>query len=93
MCPARLPCGVCAGHCPVLAGGAILGYQHFYPHADKASPIDRSQRLSWRMPPLALLAAPKLPLGSRIGLTVLRSYLLIAMIMVIFRIYQLAVGH
>jgi hypothetical protein len=40
-----------------------------------------------------LLAAPKLPLGSRIGLTVLRSYLLIAMIMVIFRIYQLAVGH
>jgi len=77
----------------VLAGGAILGYQHFYPHADKAKPIDRSQRLSWRMPPLALLAAPKLPLGSRIGLTVLRSYLLIAMIMVIFRIYQLAVGH
>lgn len=77
----------------LLVGGGILGYQQFHPNAARAKPIDRSARLSWRMPPLALLAAPKLPLGSRIGLTVLRSYLLIAMIMVIFRIYQLAVGH
>lgn len=77
----------------LLAGAGTLGYQHFYPHTTTAKPIDRAQRMSWRMPPLALLAAPKLPLGSRIGLTVLRSYLLIAMIMVIFRIYQLAVGH
>jgi NRAMP (natural resistance-associated macrophage protein)-like metal ion transporter len=77
----------------LLAGVFILGYQHLYPHATTAKTIDKSQRLSWRMPPLALLAAPKLPLGSRIGLTVLRSYLLVAMIMVIFRIYQLAVGH
>ncbi|HIQ17667.1 NRAMP family divalent metal transporter [Mesorhizobium sp.] len=77
----------------LLAGAVILGYQHFYPHATTAKTIDKSLRLSWRMPPLALLAAPKLPLGSRIGLTVLRSYLLVAMIMVIFRIYQLAVGH
>lgn len=76
----------------VVAGGVIFGYQHFYSHG-KTKPIDRAQRLSWRMPPLALLAEPKLSLGSRIGLTVLRSYLLIAMIMVIFRIYQLAIGH
>ena len=45
------------------------------------------------MPPLALLAAPKLSLGSRVGLAVMRSYLLIAMIMVGFRTYQLAVGR
>lgn len=77
----------------LMAGAVILGYQHFYPRATTAKTIDKSQRLSWRMPPLALLAAPKLPLGSRIGLTVLRSYLLVAMIMVIFRVYQLAVGH
>lgn len=77
----------------LLVGAGILGYQQLHPRALKARPIDRLERLSWRMPPLALLAAPKLPLGSRIGLTVLRSYLLIAMIMVIFRIYQLAVGH
>ncbi|WP_229839615.1 Nramp family divalent metal transporter [Sphingomonas glacialis] len=77
----------------LLVGAGILGYQQFHPRALKVKAIDRTERLSWRMPPLALLAAPKLPLGSRIGLTVLRSYLLIAMIMVIFRIYQLAVGH
>ena len=77
----------------VLVGAVILGYQFINPQANKPAPVDRSARLSWRMPPLALLATPKLPLSSRIGLTVLRAYLLIAMIMVIFRIYQLAVGH
>ena len=45
------------------------------------------------MSPLALLAAPKLSAGSRIGLTVLRTYLLIAMILVIVRVVQLALGH
>ena len=77
----------------VVAGGCILAFQHFYPHEDKGKSVDKSQRASWRMPPLALLAPPKLSIGKRVGLTVLRSYLLIAMIMVIFRIYQLAVGQ
>ena len=77
----------------IITGAAIFGFQHFRPHAIPAKVIDRSGRASWRMPPIALLATPKLPLGSRVGLTVLRSYLLIAMIMVVFRIYQLAVGH
>ena len=77
----------------VLTGTAILGFQRFQSEGTPARRIDRSGRESWRMPPLALLSAPKLPLGSRIGLAVLRSYLLIAMIMVFFRVYQLAVGH
>ena len=77
----------------LVVGGGVLGYQHFYPHVNAVKRFDKTDRTTWRMPPLALLAAPKLPLGSRIGLAVLRTYLLIAMIMVIFRIYQLAVGH
>ncbi|GAC1571761.1 MAG: divalent metal cation transporter [Sphingomicrobium sp.] len=77
----------------VLTGAVVLGLQHFHARASPTMPIDRRGRESWRMPPLALLAAPKLPLGSRIGLAVLRGYLLIAMIMVFFRVYQLAVGH
>ena len=77
----------------VLTGAAVLVVHRFQMRTTPPRPIDRSGRTSWRMPPLALLAAPKLPLGRRIGLTVLRSYLLIAMIMVFFRIYQLAVGH
>ena len=77
----------------LATGAAILGVQYFHAQSTPLLPVDRSNRATWRMPPLALLATPKLSLGSRVGLTVLRSYLLIAMIMVFYRIYQLAVGH
>ena len=75
----------------VVVGGGMLVFQHLHPGPAPAA-IDPAKRLTWRMPPLALLAAPKLSLGSRVGLAVMRSYLLIAMIMVGFRTYQLAVG-
>lgn len=77
----------------VLTGIAVLAFQHIRRRDASPRPIDRSGRFSWRMPPLALLASPKISLGSRVGLSVLRAYLLIATIMVIFRIYQLAVGQ
>ena len=77
----------------LVVGSAMLAYQKLHPHVSTAKPINPAKRLTWRMPPLALLAAPKLSMGSRIGLTVMRSYLLIAMIMVGFRTYQLAVGR
>jgi hypothetical protein len=75
------------------AGVAFVVFGYFHRAGAGKVKIDRSRRASWRMPPLTLLAAPKLSAGSRIGLTVLRSYLLIAMILVIFRVYQLAIGH
>ena len=76
------------------ASGVAYGvYRRFHPAIGHGIKIDDSQRTSWRMPPLALLAAPKLSAGSRIGLTVLRTYLLIAMILVIVRVVQLALGH
>lgn len=77
----------------VIGGGAMLVYQQLHPNLHAPESIDPAKRLTWRMPPLALLAAPKLSLGSRVGLAVMRSYLLIAMIMVGFRTYQLAVGR
>jgi len=55
-------------------------------------PIDRSDRLNWRMPPLALLTRPELSGPRRIGLAVLRGYLLIAAILVVVRVVQLALG-
>lgn len=55
-------------------------------------PPDRTDRASWRMPPLTLLARPQLSTTRRVGLTVLRTYLLIAMALVIVHVIQLALG-
>lgn len=76
----------------LVTGAGMIVWQHYHPHEARKR-FAAGERQTWRMPPLTLLAAPKLPLGSRIGLAVLRGYLVIAMVMVFFRIYQLAVGH
>jgi Mn2+/Fe2+ NRAMP family transporter len=53
--------------------------------------VDRRDRENWRMPPLNMLTKPSMSTGRKIGLTVLRSYLAIAMVLVIVRIVQLAI--
>jgi Mn2+/Fe2+ NRAMP family transporter len=50
-------------------------------------------RDNWRMPPLNRLTAPLLSGGRKAGLTALRLYLLIAMILVIVKVVQTALGH
>ena len=87
--------GILAAGGIACAVGAIgfFFYERRRPDRDRHSPVDRSIQMTWRMPPLTLLAVPKLSAASRIGLTVLRSYLLIAMIMVIVRVVELALGH
>jgi len=45
------------------------------------------------MPPLALLEPPVLATGRKIGLGILRAYLLIAMGLVVLRVVQLALGN
>jgi Mn2+/Fe2+ NRAMP family transporter len=54
---------------------------------------DRTGRDSWRMPPLRLLSTPLLSSGRKIGLAALRAYLAVAMILVIVKIIQVALGH
>ena len=77
-----------------IAGGAgFLVYRNFRPAILSEHVVDRSERPSWRMPPVALLAAPKLSMGNRVGLAVLRGYLLIATILVVARVIELALGH
>jgi hypothetical protein len=49
-----------------------------------------TQRAAWRMPPLHLLVLSELSTGRRIGLTVLRAYLIVAMDLVVVRVVQLA---
>jgi NRAMP (natural resistance-associated macrophage protein)-like metal ion transporter len=55
--------------------------------------VDRRDRATWRMPPLNMLSTPILSTGRKIGLAALRSYLAIAMILVIVKIVQVAIGH
>ena len=82
------------GGIATLAGGAgFLLYRRQRAHKSPPPVFDQTARETWRMPPLALLSAPKLSAGERIGLTVLRTYLLVAMILVVVRVVQLALGH
>jgi hypothetical protein len=56
-------------------------------------PVDRAGRENWRMPPLAMLSKPVMPTSRKVGLTILRSYLAIAMILVVVKLIELAIGH
>jgi hypothetical protein len=52
-----------------------------------------TERLTWRMPPLALLPRPAWSPGRKLGMITLRLYLVIAISLVIVKIVQLAVAH
>jgi Mn2+/Fe2+ NRAMP family transporter len=58
--------------------------------AAASDPVDK---LSWRMPPLGELPAPAIRGARRIGLLGLRGYLAIAMIMVVVKVVETALGH
>ena len=79
-------CGV-AG---VLAAGYAFTKRRT---ATKEDPIDRTGRDNWRMPPLETLTRPAMATGRRIGMSALRGYLLIAMILVIVKLVEVALGH
>jgi hypothetical protein len=52
-----------------------------------------ADRLTWRMPPLALLRQPAWSARRRVGLICLRGYLVGAVLLVILKIVQLAAAH
>jgi Mn2+/Fe2+ NRAMP family transporter len=60
------------------------------PDEDAVLAMDRD---TWRMPSLSELGAPVLSRARKLGLTALRGYLAIAMIMVIVKIIEVAVAH
>jgi NRAMP (natural resistance-associated macrophage protein)-like metal ion transporter len=76
-----------------IGGVGMLVYRRGHPAGHIVPAVDRSLRPTWRMPPLTLLTRPELSLGRRAGLSVLRTYLLVAMILVVVRVAQLAAGH
>jgi NRAMP (natural resistance-associated macrophage protein)-like metal ion transporter len=58
-----------------------------------AEPVDPTGQENWRMPPLHLLQRPVMSAGRKIGMGALRLYLAVAMVLVIIKIVQLAIGH
>jgi NRAMP (natural resistance-associated macrophage protein)-like metal ion transporter len=60
--------------------------------AQPPAPIGSHDKLNWRMPALPLLERPVMTTQRKTGLTVLRSYLLLATSLVIIKIVQVATG-
>jgi NRAMP (natural resistance-associated macrophage protein)-like metal ion transporter len=85
----------------ILIGGGIIGLVAAIAiHINKrgrgetaVEAIDRSQRDTWRMPPLDRLPPAQLTTLNRIWLIVLRGYLILAAGLVLVRIAQLAMTH
>jgi len=78
----------------LLAGAYLLWTGHRRKKRESAyfaEPV--LDRATWRMPPLALLTRPVLSTGSRVGLSVLRGYLVVASALVVVKVVQLALGH
>jgi hypothetical protein len=72
----------------VIIAAALL----FIPREGQRVWTDSFGRMIWRMPPLAQLSPARLTPLTRIWLTVLRGYLVVAGGLVLWRIVKLAVG-
>ncbi|HEY2641497.1 MAG TPA: NRAMP family divalent metal transporter [Streptosporangiaceae bacterium] len=79
------------GAASVLAAGYALAKRRSAVRVSE--PVDKAGRENWRMPPLALLQRPMMSNGRKIGMSALRLYLGVAMILVIIKIVELAIGH
>jgi len=80
------------GGAGVLAAGYALSRRLRSGRAP-APAVDRAGKEAWRMPPLSLLRRPDMSIGRKIGMGALRLYLGVAMILVIIKIAELALGH
>ena len=81
----------CAAASVLVAGFAMA--RRLRPGSPASLPIDRAGRSGWRMPPLTLLDRPVMSTGRKLGMSALRLYLAVAMILVIVRIVELATMH
>jgi Mn2+/Fe2+ NRAMP family transporter len=81
----------CAAASVLVAGLALT--RRLRRGSPASLPVDRTGRSGWRMPPLTLLDRPVMSTGRKLGMSALRLYLAVAMILVIVRIVELAAGH
>jgi hypothetical protein len=81
------------GAVSLLAGGWVLARALRSPAPLTVAVVDSEGRDNWRMPPLATLSTPVLSTARKLGLSALRTYLAVAMILVIVKVVQMALGH
>jgi Mn2+/Fe2+ NRAMP family transporter len=81
----------CAAASVLVAGLAVA--RRLRAGSPASLPIDRAGRSGWRMPPLTLLDRPVMSTGRKLGMSAMRLYLAVAMILVIVRIAELAAMH
>jgi len=79
-------CGVAA----LLAAAMMLRRKKVAAGGD--APVAAATRDAWRMPPLATLPAPRVSRAGRVWMMVLRGYLIVASLMVVVRVVQLALA-
>jgi Mn2+/Fe2+ NRAMP family transporter len=81
-----------AGGIIVVVVLRILAGRSGPPTVAPASPMGQTEKLSWRMPPLALLKPVKWSPGLRVGMLSLRLYLAVSAILLIVKAVQLGGG-
>jgi len=78
-----------------LVGMGIVALMQRRRRGPGAQPAARSRREkeTWRMPPLAELTKPVWSVTRTIGMLTLRLYLVIAVILLVVKVVQIALGH
>lgn len=71
---------------------ALVQRLHKGPDLERAA-LSRREKETWQMPPLAELTKPVWSPARKIGMFTLRAYLLVAVILLVVKIVQLAIGH
>jgi len=72
------------------AGLLLAGVRLWRRRGQLVEPIDRTGKEDWRMPPLETLARPVFSTGHRVGMAVLRTYLLAATVLVVVWLVHMA---
>jgi hypothetical protein len=83
----------------LIAGGLIvtivlriMARRSGQPSITPAPQMSETERLSWRMPPLALLKPVKWSPGLRVGILSLRAYLVVSAVLLVVKAVQLGGG-
>ena len=75
----------------LAAGLLMLARSHGKARRTLTVPAEWEDRMKWRMPPLHLVGKPVVSTPRKIGLVLLRGYLLVAFILVIVKVVEVAI--